>query len=485
MLIGSIRDYAIFMLDPEGRIQTWNAGARAIKGYTTEEILGRSLETFYTEEDRAVGLPQKLLAVARKEGRVEAEGWRVRKDGSRFYADVVITALRYDDGSLVGYAKVTRDLTDRRRIDEARFESEQRFRQIVDSVRDYAIFMLDRDGNVATWNPGAERIKGYRAHEIIGKHLSAFYPPEARESGYPDQELKIAREQGRFEEEGWRVRKDGSRFWANVVLTPIYNKEQEHIGYVKVTRDLTERREAEQERLRLMQAHEAIRMRDEFLSIASHELRTPLMALQLQIESMQRLLPAADDKLLQKVARADRSVRRLSDLVDTLLDVTRIATGKLTIHAEEGSDLSAVVAEVIDRMQEPAANARCKLAHDIEPGIIGNWDVLRMGQVVTNLLSNATRYAAGSSIDVVLKREGDRVRLTVSDTGPGIPAADLGRIFERFERAADSRHHGGLGLGLYVTREIVLAHGGTIGVANRETGGVTFAIDLPSKGASV
>lgn len=357
ILIGSIRDYAIFMLDADGRIQTWNAGARAIKGYTAEEIIGRSIETFYTDEDRAAGLPKQLLGIARAEGRVEAEGWRVRKDGTKFYADVVITALRDDDGSLV--------------------------------------------------------------------------------------------------------------------------------GYVKVTRDLTERRQAEQERLRLAQAHEAIRMRDEFLSIASHELRTPLMALQLQIESVQRLLSGTNEKVEQKLVRADRSVRRLSDLVETLLDVTRITTGKLTLHAQPDVDLSEIVTEVVDRMQEPAAAAGCKLAQHIEAGIIGNWDVLRMGQVVTNLLSNSVRYASGSSIDVVLRRDGERVHLTVSDTGPGIPIEDLGRIFERFERAADSRHHGGLGLGLYVTREIVLAHGGTISVANRETGGVTFAIDLPAKGASI
>jgi PAS domain S-box-containing protein len=481
LLIGSVRDYAIFMLDAEGLVQTWNLGARTIKGYAPEEIIGQPITRFYTEEDRAAGLPARLLAIARDEGRVENEGWRVRKDGTRFFADVVITALRDEHGVLVGYAKVTRDLTEKRRAEEQRFEAEQRFRFLVDAVRDYAIFMLDTEGTVATWNPGAARINGYWAEEIIGTHFSRFYPPAARADGAPERELQLARNEGRFEEEGWRVRKDGTQFWASVVLTPIYNTENVHIGFVKVTRDLTERREAELERLRLAHAQEGVRMRDDFLSIASHELRTPLMALQLQIESLQRLYSAQDAKLVTKLERADRSVRRLSDLVDALLDVTRITTGKLSIHAEQ-VDLADVVTEVLERMEESVTQSGCNLTTRIERGMIGRWDPLRMGQVVTNLLSNALKYAAGSDVEVVLRRDGETINLHVCDTGPGIDPADLGRVFGRFERAADKRHHGGLGLGLYVAREIVVAHGGSIRVTNREPSGAFFAIDLPARG---
>lgn len=482
--IANIRDYAIFMLDARGHVETWNAGARAIKGYAPEEIIGRSFETFYTPEARAAGHPQKLLAVAREQGRVEEEGWRVRKDGTKFFADVVITALRDDSGELIGFAKVTRDLTDRRRADEQRFEAEQRFREIVDAVRDYAIFMLDTNGNVATWNTGAARIKGYRPEEIIGKHFSLFYPEESRATDHPWNELRIAREQGRFEEEGWRVRKDGSRFWANVVLTPLFNKEGKHVGFAKVTRDLTERREAELERMRLAQAQEAVRLRDDFLSIASHELRTPLMALQLQIESAMKLLRPDDAKLHSKLDRADRSVLRLAELVDALLDVTRIATGKLSMHFKH-VDLGEVVVEVVERMQDAASKSGCKLASQVESGIIGNWDPLRMGQVVTNLISNAIKYAAKTPIDVELHRRDDHVVIRVTDGGPGVGREHLTRIFGRFERAVETKHYGGLGLGLYVASEIVVAHGGTIVASNRSGGGAIFEVTLPPTGASL
>jgi signal transduction histidine kinase len=202
---------------------------------------------------------------------------------------------------------------------------------------------------------------------------------------------------------------------------------------------------------------------------------------QLQIESLQRMYSGTDDKLGSKLDRADRGVRRLSDLVDALLDVTRISSGKLTVHATQ-VDLAAVIDEVLDRMHEAVVQSGCKLTARIERGIVGNWDPLRMGQVVTNLLSNAIKYAAGSDVEVVLRRDGDLAKLAVSDTGPGIPPKDLERVFGRFERAADSRHHGGLGLGLYVAREIVVAHGGAIHATNREPSGALFEIDLPVRG---
>ncbi len=480
-LVSSVRDYAIFMLDLSGCVQTWNLGAQLIKGYTPDEIIGRHFSTFYTPADREAGAPEKLLAHARQDGRVEDIGWRLRKDGTRFYADVVITALRDDHGNLLGYGKVTRDLTEKRREEERRIEQETRFRTIIDSIHDYAVFMLDAEGRVATWNTGAARIKGYSPDEIIGTHFSIFYPEERRFTGHPERELQTALRDGRFEEEGWRVRKDGTEFWANVVLTPLYAADGRHIGFVKITRDLTERRTAELERERLVQAQEAVRLRDEFLSIASHELRTPLMALQLQLESLHKVVAGADSKLESKVERAERGAHRLAELVEALFDVTRIVSGHLTLHAET-ADLAGIVTDVAERMQETAARSGCKLSVHADSGIIGNWDSLRMGQVVTNLLSNAIKYASASDIDVTLRRAGDRVTLLVVDHGPGIAREDHDRIFGRFERAADSRHYGGLGLGLYVAKQIVAAHGGTIRAHDTEGGGATFTIDLPREG---
>ncbi|MDA0168554.1 PAS domain S-box protein [Solirubrobacter taibaiensis] len=256
LLVDSQPDYAIFLLDPSGHVQTWNDGARRLKGYQADEIIGRHFSAFYPEEDVQAGVPERILDNARSTGRHESEGWRIRKDGSRFWADVVITALREDDGTLVGFGKVTRDLTSRQLATEqmragaaelrvANAELEQ-FRLLVTSVRDYAIFVLDVTGRIRTWNPGAERIKGYRADEVIGRHFELFYTDDARARRHPDHELQVAAHEGRFEEEGWRVRKDGTLFWANVVITALRDARDGLVGYAKVTRDLTERRKAQQ-----------------------------------------------------------------------------------------------------------------------------------------------------------------------------------------------------------------------------------------------
>ena len=257
LFIDSVRDYAILMLDPEGRILSWNAGAEAIKGYTAEEIIGSHFSRFYPPEMLASGLPEHELATAAASGRYEDEGWRVRKDGSRFWANVILTALHDSSGRLIGYAKVTRDQTERRRQQEGLRQSDERFRALVEGVTDYAIFMLDTQGIVTTWNTGARNIKGYLASEIIGSHFSRFYPPEALKRQLPEHELLVARMDGRFEDEGWRLRKDGSRFWANVIITAMRDANGALTGFSKITRDLTERR-AHEERLR--QSEERFRL---------------------------------------------------------------------------------------------------------------------------------------------------------------------------------------------------------------------------------
>lgn len=477
LVIDSIRDYAIFRLDATGRIASWNLGAQLIKGYTADEIIGKTLATFYTPEDVADGRPFRLLGRAKTEGRVEDEGWRVRKDGTRFWADVIISAIRNAQGDLVGFSKVTRDLSERRAQEEARMQDAARFRAIVESTRDYAIFALDPTGHVATWNPGAERAKGYRADEIIGKHFSVFYPEELSARGYCERELEMALAEGRFEDEGFRVRKDGTRFWANVVITPLFDRDGTHTGFSKITRDLTERRKWEADRIQLAQANEAVRLRDEFLSIASHELRTPLMALQLQLDLALSNRDALEPKVLSKLDRASRNAMRLSELITALLDVGRISAGKLTL-TPISTDLSALVREVLDRLSDAAHAAKCEVAAAIEPSIVGPWDPMRIGQVVSNLLANAFKYAAGTRIEVAVERAGDGAVIRVRDHGPGIPIADRERVFARFERAA-SRSLGGLGLGLYVAHQIVSAHGGSIRVDEAEGGGAMFIVELP------
>jgi PAS domain S-box-containing protein len=247
LIIESMPDYAIFMLDREGRVLTWNAGAERIKGYRAEEIVGQSFSRFYTAEDLKAEKPAMALQVAAATGRSEAQGWRVRKDGTRFWAHVIITALRGPDGAVVAFGKVTRELTDQRQADATLRQSEERLRLMVENVKEYALLMLDREGRVVSWNAGAERIKGYRAEEIVGRHFSRFYPPDDAAQGRPEWELERAVREGQFEDEGWRIRKDGSRFWANVVIRPIRDAHGNVVGFAKVTRDLTERRRSEGE----------------------------------------------------------------------------------------------------------------------------------------------------------------------------------------------------------------------------------------------
>ncbi|WP_347554677.1 EAL domain-containing protein [Robbsia sp. KACC 23696] len=241
-LVQSITDYAIYMLDTEGLVRTWNAGAQRAKGYTAEEIVGRHYGCFYSAEDRAKDLPAINLRIAREEGKFEAEGWRTRKDGSQFWAHVVIDPLYSPEGELFGYGKVTRDCTSQRRMREQVAASERRFKYLVQGVTDYAIYMLDVNGIVTNWNAGAERAKGYTASEIVGKHFSCFHTQEDRLAGLPMVSLHEARQHGKFQVEGWRVRKDGSQFWAHVVIDPIYDDEGELLGFGKVTRDCTEAR---------------------------------------------------------------------------------------------------------------------------------------------------------------------------------------------------------------------------------------------------
>jgi signal transduction histidine kinase len=302
-------------------------------------------------------------------------------------------------------------------------------------------------------------------------------------AGRCERELEIARRVGRFEEEGWRVRKDGTRYWANVVLTAIHDKTGELIGYAKVTRDLTERRRLDDERLQRVRAEEALRVRDEFLSIASHELKTPLTSLQIELYAMRERLDeaAADQRLSRKLDRASRNADRLSGLIDTLLDVSRIATGRLTLKPEH-FDLVECVGLVIDGMRSTATRAGCDLRLECPAdgvAIRGTWDRLRLEQVVMNLLSNAFKYGAGQPVTVSVSAQGREVVLKVCDKGPGVADKDVHRIFDRFERASPMRHYGGLGLGLYVSREIVRAEHGSIGVRNLPEGGACFEVHLP------
>ncbi len=237
LLVEGVVDYAIYMLNPHGIITNWNAGAKPIKGYEAEEVVGHHFEMFYPPEDREAGMPARSLETARNKGKFETEGWRLRKDGTKFYASVVIDAL-YEEGQLIGFAKITRDITERVKVADALKESERHFRLLVSGVTDYALYMLDPNGIVTNWNAGGQRIKGYSPEEIIGQHFSRFYSDADQAAGRPARALRLALENGRYEEEGWRVRKDGTFFWASVVIDPIRDDDNKLLGFAKITRDI-------------------------------------------------------------------------------------------------------------------------------------------------------------------------------------------------------------------------------------------------------
>jgi PAS domain S-box-containing protein len=377
---------------------------------------------------------------------------------------------------IAGLGNTSLDASERRAVHDAVRVNEERFRLLVDAVKDYAIFMLDADGYVATWNSGAERITGYRVDEIIGRHIAVFYPRDVAASKTAH-ELEVASRDGRFEDEDWRLRKDGSKFWANVVLTAMREPDGMLIGYAKITRDLTERKKLEEERVALAHAQEAVRLRDEFLSLASHELKTPLTVLQLQLDSLRDRLDSSDRATLAKLERSSRAGQRLAELVEALLDVSRIATGRFELQLEH-ADAAEIVATAVDRMHETAAAAGCTLSVATEH-VVGWWDRSRIDQAISNLVSNATRYAAGTSIEVAVTREDGAVAIAVRDRGPGLPEGQILRMFERFERGVPMRHFGGLGLGLYLVHQIAEAHRGSVSANNLEDGGACFTLRLP------
>jgi PAS domain S-box-containing protein len=363
---------------------------------------------------------------------------------------------------------------------------------LIEAVRDYAIFMLSPDGVVRTWNHGAQRIKGYAPAEIIGQHFSVFYTPEDRAAGHPDRILNRALAEGRAEDQGWRVRKDGTRFWADVIVTALRDQDGVPYAYAKVTRDLTERRAAEErERALLVErearaaAEAALIARDRFLSIASHELKTPAASLMLTVDSLAKARDAGrleDERLSAGLARLTTATTRLGALVDELLDVSRLQSGSLPF-APERMDLVAVVREVIDRFTDADDAHRIRLTAPAEVWIVG--DPSRLDQVVTNVVDNALKYSAhGATVEVDVTEEAEQVRVSVSDLGVGLDAAAESTLFQAFGRGSNVEHIPGLGLGLFIAHQIVERHGGRIETEARIDGpGTRFVVRLPREAA--
>lgn len=487
LLVDNVRDYAIFALDTRGYVLSWNQGAERLKGYAPNEIIGRHFSTFYPPEDIAANKPANELREAERDGRLEEEGWRLRKDGTRFWANVVITALRDRTGRVIGFAKVTRDLTERRRAEDALRESEERFRLLVHSVRDYAIFMLDPEGRITSWNEGAQRIKGYRADEIIGRHFSTFYPAEDVARGKPKWELEVVAREGKYEEEGWRVRKDGSLFWANVLISAVRGKDGAILGYAKVTRDLTERRAAQERAIsdarRLAEAETASRTKSEFLAAMSHELRTPINATLGYVELIEMGLGGPINEQQQEyLSRVRRSQERLLTLITDLLNYSRIEAGKVDYHLAPVSAVEVVDTVIPLVLPQATAKGISVTRPSCPEGLVATADRQRAEQVVLNLLSNAVKFApTGGHVVVSCGSADHAITISVADDGPGIPADQQSLIFEPFVQLGRSlaSGHEGTGLGLAISRDLARAMRGDVSVASVPGEGATFTLTLP------
>jgi PAS domain S-box-containing protein len=479
LLVHGVQDYAVFLLDREGHVASWNRGAERLKGYTAADIVGKHFSVFYPPDAIERRWPQQELKAAQEMGRFEDEGWRLRKDGSRFWADVIITAIHDESGELRGFSKVTRDLTDRRMQEEALRQSEERFRLLVESVKDYAIFMLDPQGRVASWNGGAQRILGYNAEEIIGRPLASFYPRDAVTKKWPEQELAMAREHGRFEEEGVRVRKDGTTFWASAVVTPIYDAEGVLIGYAKVTRDLTDQKRVEA-------LEKAERQTSEFLAMLAHELRNPLAPITnaLQLLAARPALDATEQWVREVLQRQTGHLKRL---VDDLLDVSRIRRSSITLNRRV-LDVREVLRAAADGSMQWMLSRGHTLSVEPNPEQLTVLaDETRLTQIVQNLLHNAAKYTPeGGNVVLSARRDGAEVLISVKDDGIGMDPELLQSAFDLFKQAQQPLHRpqGGLGLGLTLVQRLVRMHGGTVEAHSAGPDrGSEFIVRLPAADA--
>jgi PAS domain S-box-containing protein len=487
LLVDAITDYAIYMIDPGGRITSWNAGAQRIKGYEASEIIGENFAKFYTEEDRLAGAPLAALKVAAATGHFEKEGWRVRKDGARFWAHVVIDPIKTATGEVLGYAKITRDLTERKAAEEALRRSQEQFRLLVEGVTDYAIYMLDPTGVVTSWNTGAERIKGYRSDEIVGDHFSRFYIDEDRERGTPATALSIAATTGRFEKEGWRVRKDGSRFWAHVIIDVIHDNADEVIGFAKITRDITERRDAQQA---LEEAREALFQAQKLEAIGqltggiAHDFNNLLMAVLGSLELVRKRLPH-DPRITPLIDNAILGAERGAGLTQRMLAFARKQELKL-----EAVDLPALVQGMIGLLRTslgPSIEVDTAFPRHLPPL---HTDPNQLEAALLNLAVNARdAMPRGGAVKITAasvtvsetsgKRlaPGDYVCISVADSGQGMDADTLARAAEPFFTTKGVGK--GTGLGLSMVHGLAQQSGGCFQIHSRLGEGTTVEVWLP------
>jgi PAS domain S-box-containing protein len=495
LLVDAVTDYAIYMLDPSGIVTSWNSGAQRFKGYTAAEIVGRHFSAFYTPEDQAAGEPERALATAASEGKFETEAWRIRKDGTQFFASVVIDAIRDpQDGHLIGFAKITRDITERMLARQALLDSERRFRILVQGVTDYAIYMLDPDGHVSNWNAGAERIKGYSADEIIGEHFSRFYSPEDQASGLPARALRTAATEGKFEAEGWRMRKDGTPFWASVVIDAIRDEAGELIGFAKITRDRTEHRAAQdqlelaQQALFQAQKMEAI---GQLTGGVAHDFNNLLTVIVSSLDLLRRKV--TEPREVRIVENALLAAERGAQLTQQLLAFARKQSLRPETHNPN------LLIETFEAILRRGAGDNMRFDMVLGPEMHEILvDHTQFEAAILNLVVNARDASGGEgtlllSTDIVTLEEprtlilatiapGIYVRTSVSDTGSGMSAETLARACEPFFTTKEVGK--GTGLGLSQVYGFAAQSNGYIDIISAEGVGTTVSIYLPAGGVA-
>jgi PAS domain S-box-containing protein len=510
-MISEVIDYAIILLDKDGKVLDWNKGAEKLNGYSPKEIIGKSFRLFYPKDEKDSQLPERLLAEAVKNGSTAHEGWRIRKDGKRFWGSVAITALHDDQGGIIGFSKLTRDLTDKkiaedkvsnvheelRQANEQLKQSEERYHKMIEEVQDYAIILLSKDGEIQNWNAGAQVIKGYKASDIIGKNFRIFYPQEDRDRKLPEQLLDIARKNGKATHEGWRVRKDGTYFWGSVVITALHNASRELIGFSKVTRDLTEKKAAEDalksNAAQLDLKNKTLERLNEELSsfthVASHDMKEPLRKIQsfaARIESA----GFAPDKAKEYIEKIKSSALRMQNLIDDLLSYSQVSNDTSNM---EKVDLNKVLQAAKSDLEVAINDKHAIIDSDRLPAVMGiNY---QLHQLFLNLLSNAVKFSKPDEAPyIVIKAEiikgpdipGDGEEgnnkyhhISIRDNGIGFEHHDNDRIFEAFQRLHPRHSFSGTGIGLAIVKKVIENHNGIVSAEGKPGVGATFHLYLP------
>ena len=477
------KHYALFMLDLDGTVTSWNAGAEHVTGYAAKEVIGQHVSLFYVAGDRAASAPELTLKKALAEDYAEEDGERYHKDAGTFWAHSVTALMRDPNGQPLAYAQILYDLTERHEKEQHLRQSEDQFRALVQSVDEYAIYMLDPLGNVTTWNSGAEKLKQYSAAEIIGKHFGCFYTTEDVAAGKPQRNLDEAQRKGHITDHGIRIRKDGSTFQAEVVLSALRDSTGELRGFSKVTRDITDQirsREIEAEKIAAEQANKA---KDEFLAALSHELRTPLTPALAAASYLADNVSKIPSEFIEDVDTIRRNIQLQARLIDDLLDLTRVTRGKIELHFAR-VDAHQVLRDALDISTGGIGEKPLKVSIELEAKEHHIWaDPVRIQQVFWNLINNAVKFTgAGGRITLRTSNDGrDHFVFEVTDTGIGIELQRQSSLFTAFEQGERgiTRQFGGLGLGLAISKNLIDLHHGAITVESRgRSFGATFKVVL-------